>query len=186
MEIEKSLIRIKQYLRQNDKKAALSILKKKKNLDRVLSKREKSLENSLYVFETIQSSENDFEVFNAMKEGSKKLRELSNQVEDGGLQETISNLNYRWANSEEIKNTIQENLNEAIDLSEVNDLTKELENLEIPNNKIHKDEFLKEDINDVKKVEIKINKDDLNVERHDHNLNSYDNKDIQVIIENSN
>jgi hypothetical protein len=79
-------------------------------LERILEKREKSLENINLIFESIKNSENDFEIFNAMKEGSRKLRELSNQIEDGGLQETLNNLNYRWANSDEIKNSLVESI----------------------------------------------------------------------------
>jgi len=143
-------------------------------LERILTKREKAIENASFIYESIQSSQNDFEVFNAMKEGSKKLRELSNQVEDGGLQETMNSLNYRWANTEEIKNAITENTNEEIDVNDLSDLNKELDNLTIPDNSI-KGDIVEEEILIENK---KIDKEDLKVE------SSYDNKDnIQVVIE---
>jgi hypothetical protein len=100
-----------QECHESDQKKAISLYKKSKDIKRILDKRERCFNHMTKVYAEFQDKNTTEELFETMKKASKTLRELSNQNEDDGFQETMNNLQYRWANNEEVKNVINNECN---------------------------------------------------------------------------
>uniref|UniRef100_T1J0Y3 Charged multivesicular body protein 7 n=1 Tax=Strigamia maritima TaxID=126957 RepID=T1J0Y3_STRMM len=127
-DVEKCLQTAKQHLKQNEKAMAKSALRKKKMIERVIVKREISLENLDTLLQQIQDTESEKMVIDAYKSGVASFRST---LAEGGI--TIDNVDDTMASiqevfdmHEDIQDTISQSIGGETDMSE---LESELEDL---------------------------------------------------------
>eukprot|EP01103_Thecamoeba_quadrilineata_P016067 TRINITY_DN5272_c0_g1_i1.p1 TRINITY_DN5272_c0_g1~~TRINITY_DN5272_c0_g1_i1.p1 ORF type:complete len:439 (-),score=113.43 TRINITY_DN5272_c0_g1_i1:864-1994(-) len=78
-EMENSRKKAYEHKTRNQKRLALSQLKKSKHQEATLEKNDKSLDTLYSILETIENQTTDVEIFEAYKEGTRTLRELVRQ-----------------------------------------------------------------------------------------------------------